>query len=483
MTLILEYRDKIKKFYRMNAIVILPILRFLLAFIALNGVNTMMGYFPRLDTLAVVLVASLACSFLPAGCLVLLCALFSLGHLYALSLEALLVGVCVYLLIFLLLYRFAPSDSYMVILTPLFFAMKIPYVIPIAAGLLGGPLSAISVACGVIIYYVLTTMVGCAPTLITMGEKEYAEKIRFLLEKLLSNKAMLVIAAAFALTVVVTWVIRRMSVEHAWTIAIVAGAMVNLVVLLIGNLKYDIHLSLGSAIFGSILAVAMSMVILFFRFCLDYGRTEWVQFEDDEYYYYVKAVPKMTVAAPTKTVKKINASSGRPASSGRTAVAGRTAAQGKVAAQRKAAAQGRPSAQGNAQSRERIREAQRARRYEEGYEGSDGGDEMGQTRAMPQVRSTSQGRTAVKSGTGSQERGTRQVTVQSKRSVERSADGMTSGSANFGGSTRTVTTERVPRNDDASYRKQSSLPAKEITVGSNQMTENTEESDGYEELF
>ena len=36
-----------------------------------------------------------------------------------------------------------------------------------------------------------------------------------------------------------------------------------------------------------------------------------MQFEDDEYYYYVKAVPKMTVAAPEKTVKKINSQVGR----------------------------------------------------------------------------------------------------------------------------------------------------------------------------
>ena len=47
---------------------------------------------------------------------------------------------------------------------------------------------------------------------------------------------------------------------------------------------------------------------------MDYSRTEKVQFEDDEYYYYVKAVPKMTVAAQTKTVKKINTQR-RPASS------------------------------------------------------------------------------------------------------------------------------------------------------------------------
>ena len=43
----------------------------------------------------------------------------------------------------------------------------------------------------------------------------------------------------------------------------------------------------------------------FFVFNVDYSRTEHVQFEDDEYYYYVKAVPKNTVTAPQKRVKTI----------------------------------------------------------------------------------------------------------------------------------------------------------------------------------
>ena len=42
------------------------------------------------------------------------------------------------------------------------------------------------------------------------------------------------------------------------------------------------------------------------KFNVDYNRTEIVQFEDDEYYYYVKAVPKNVVAAADKKVKKIN---------------------------------------------------------------------------------------------------------------------------------------------------------------------------------
>ena len=47
-------------------------------------------------------------------------------------------------------------------------------------------------------------------------------------------------------------------------------------------------------------------MIQLFRFNVDYARTEKVQFEDDEYYYYVKAVPKVTLSEPEKKVKKIN---------------------------------------------------------------------------------------------------------------------------------------------------------------------------------
>ena len=79
-----------------------------------------------------------------------------------------------------------------------------------------------------------------------------------------------------------------------------------MMILLVGDLMYDTNLSIVSALLGAVVTLITCKIIEFFRFCLDYSRTEKVQFEDDEYYYYVKAVPKMTVAAPTNTVKKIN---------------------------------------------------------------------------------------------------------------------------------------------------------------------------------
>ena len=47
------------------------------------------------------------------------------------------------------------------------------------------------------------------------------------------------------------------------------------------------------------------MLELFF-FTVDYARSENLQFEDDEYYYYVKAIPKVSISTPEKTVKRIN---------------------------------------------------------------------------------------------------------------------------------------------------------------------------------
>lgn len=306
MTVLLEIREKIKLVYSKYEAFILPVAKFLLAFIVLNTLNGKMGYMTQLDNIAIVLIVSLMCSFLPTGSIALFGALFSLLHMYALSLEVLLVGFCVYLVMSLLFFRFSPKDSLIVVLMPLLFAMKIPYVLPIGAGLLCGPASVVSVGCGVVVHYLLQTVIANASAINTMGDSDFVAKIRLMIDGIIGNKGMIVVIAAFAITVIVVYLIRRMSIDYAWTIAMVAGAMINIVILLVGDLIYDTNISVAGALLGSLLAVVVAKVIEFFRFCVDYSRTEKVQFEDDEYYYYVKAVPKMTVAMATKTVKRIN---------------------------------------------------------------------------------------------------------------------------------------------------------------------------------
>lgn len=306
MTGLLEFKEHIKEFYSKNDVYIIPVVKLLLAFIVLSIINSQMGYMSQIDNILIVLLLALTCSFLPTAAIVIFSAMVSLMHMYALGMEVAVVGVCIYLLIYLLFIKLSGKEAIVIVLTPIFCFLQIPYFIPVAMGLLGTPASAVPVGCGVSVYYLIHAITTNAKTISTMGDDEAIHKIRLIMDGVFGNRAMIVMIVAFTITVIIVYLVRRLSIDYAWTIAIVAGAMSDMVILLLGDLMYDTNLSVIAVVLGIFVAIAVGKAIEFFRNCLDYSRTERVQFEDDEYYYYVKAVPKMIVTTPTKTVKKIN---------------------------------------------------------------------------------------------------------------------------------------------------------------------------------
>lgn len=305
MTNLLVMKEYLKGIYGKYEIYITPVAKFLLAFITLILINRKLGYMNRINSISVVLVASLLCSFLPMNFIVLVAALFILLHLYTFSLECAIVVLALFLVMFLLYFRFSPKDTMNVLLTPICCSINVPFVMPLSAGLMGTPASAISVGCGVIVYSILQYISDSVSTLSSMDAENAMQKYRYVVDGLLNNKTMLVTVFAFAVTVLVVFLIRRMSINHAWTIAIVSGMLVCICVLFVGDLMLDTNISIVSTVIGAVLSAAVVKFLQFFVFNVDYSRTEYVQFEDDEYYYYVKAIPKITVAKPAKTVKKI----------------------------------------------------------------------------------------------------------------------------------------------------------------------------------
>lgn len=306
MTTLLLIKQMLLTIYGRYEVYITPLLKFLLALITLFLINSRLGYMGNLSKLTLVLIVALMCSFMPMNFIVLVGAVFSLLHLYAFSMECAAVIGAGFFLLFLLYLRFSPKDTLVVVLLPICFLMRIPYVIPISMGLIGGPASAVSVACGVIVYYMLHYVTQNETVIASMADEEIAAKFKFIIDGLLKNKEMVVIIAAFATTVIVVWLLRQLSLDYAWTIAMIAGAVVNIMVLLVGDLIFDTNQSLLSVLLGTVFSLLLVLVLQFFVFYVDYSRTEKVQFEDDEYYYYVKAVPKVTVARPEKKVKQIN---------------------------------------------------------------------------------------------------------------------------------------------------------------------------------
>jgi hypothetical protein len=308
MTSLLVAKQYIKNFAARYEVYLQPLGKFLMAFIVLLFINGTTGYMGTLDSTAIVLVAALMCSFMPANFTVIVAALFVVAHLYAVSMECAVVVLAIFLLMFLLYYRFSPKDTLVVLLTPICFYLNIPYVIPLAIGLLGTPVSIVSGACGIIAYYTIAYITDNVMILTGMAADDMAVRFRYIIDGIMNNQAMYVMIAAFSATIIVVFLIRRMPISHCWIIAAVTGSLVNITVLLLGDLILDTSVSVLGVIFGTAISIGLVKVIEFFVFHVDYNRAESVQFEDDEYYYYVKAIPKITVAAPSPTVKKIHSS-------------------------------------------------------------------------------------------------------------------------------------------------------------------------------
>ncbi|MCR5248992.1 MAG: hypothetical protein K6E50_00130 [Lachnospiraceae bacterium] len=307
MAQLLMIREKIKSFYSRFEGFCKPALKFLLALVTLMIVNKGIPFASVLTSLPVMLVLALICSFFPMNFILVIGVLVVLLHLYALSLETVLITGVFFLLMFLLYFRFAPKDTILLLLTPICFTLKIPYVVPICAGLVGSPVSVISTGCGVVSWHLLHYIAENKSSLMTQESDPIfqLDKLRVLIDALLNNREMQVLVAAFAVTILCVYIIRRLPVDHCWTIAMITGMLIDIVVILVGDLRFETRISIPGLIIGSLVALAVAVVLQFFVFNVDYTRTERVQFEDDEYYYYVKAVPKNSVSLADRKVKKI----------------------------------------------------------------------------------------------------------------------------------------------------------------------------------
>ena len=260
-----------------------------------------------LTILLVVLILCLVSAVLPYGAIVFLGGCVMVAHVYAVSVEMAIISLILILVVAVLYFGFKPGDSYLMALTPLAFLIRMPYAIPLLVGLGSGVASVIPVSCGIFLYYLLIYVKQNASTLTSETTADLVQRYVQIIQSILFNQTMIVMIAACAVGIIVVYLIRRLSMDYAWIVAIVAGSVAELLVMFVGDFVFDVSVAPGELIIGLLLAAVIGMVYNFFIFSVDYTRTEHVQFEDDDYYYYVKAVPKMTVSTTQVRVQKISA--------------------------------------------------------------------------------------------------------------------------------------------------------------------------------
>lgn len=306
MMVLLVLKERLRSFYGKYATLMGGIVKFALSLITLMLLNQNIGFMARLKNPLLAPALALACAFLPYGAVSFLMAVVMLAHIYAVSFEAALLVAVILIIIALLYYGFHPGDSYWLILTPVAFILKVPYVIPLLAGLSGSLLSAIPVSCGVVVYYILTYVKQNAGVLTNDASVDITQKYVQLIRALLSNQTMLVMVAACAVGILIVYLVHNLSMDYSWVLAIVLGTISELAAIFVGDFMFDVTVSISELVVGILISLLIAGIYHFFVFAVDYTRTEYTQFEDDDYVYYVKAVPKVVVSKPDVRVKRIN---------------------------------------------------------------------------------------------------------------------------------------------------------------------------------
>ena len=308
MKSLLVIKQQLARIYTRFEAYIVPALKFFAMLFALIFINGKLGYMTKLKNPAIVLILSLLCSFLPGNVIVLIGGLVIVAHVYALSLECAVVVLFLFIIMYALYFRFTPRDAIVVLLTPVSFAMHIPYVMPLSMGFVGNPLSCLSVGCGTAVHYILTYVSEHEDALKSETDGLDAEGMlggfKTIIDGLLNCDDMIAMIITFSAAIIIVYLIRRLKINYSWQIALGVGIIGTFVVLLISSAVLDADIEIGWAILSLIFSSLIVLVLQFFIFNVDYSRSENVQFEDDEYYYYVKAIPKVTLEVPNVRVRR-----------------------------------------------------------------------------------------------------------------------------------------------------------------------------------
>lgn len=306
MTTILELKEKAIRFYSKNEVFLAPVLKFIMAFVIFVMINSSIGYMNSISSLPVAVILALLCSVIPINATIFLASVVILADLYALSLEVCVVALLLFAVVYFIYFRFSPKNGYEVLLTTMSFKLNIPYLMPVGMGLLREVYSVFAMICGTVVYFFLHGVRENAAVLGATAEEDGAgtSKIVVALNQLLGNKEMFLVLAILVVTMLIVYTIRRMSIENAWMIANISGILFETIGLIAGYILLEIPGKTVGVLVGNVISCAIAFLLQFLFFNLDYSRTERLQFEDDEYYYYVKAVPKSTVAGTDKQIKR-----------------------------------------------------------------------------------------------------------------------------------------------------------------------------------
>ncbi|MBP5225285.1 MAG: hypothetical protein J6Z38_06875 [Lachnospiraceae bacterium] len=276
------------------------LLRFLFAMLSFMTVFFHTGYNQVISNPVIAVLLAVVCAFLPVTAVpVLTCTLLVIEFL-SVSVEVAAIACVILAMMVLLYFIFKAGDSWIMTLTMLVCLWGVPALaLPVA--LVISPLQVLVAVFGCVLYGLIIVVKKDISVLSAQtGSLTLLGRVNLLLTDLFTHQRFLLVLAVLAASLIVIAFIRRAKFNHAGAFAMAVGIFIFIVSYMGGC--YLLELSVNYVLLAVSLAGAglCAFVMLYMIRNFDFKRTEEVQFEDDEYFYFVKAVPKATIPVTKK---------------------------------------------------------------------------------------------------------------------------------------------------------------------------------------
>lgn len=303
---LLEIKEKLSEYYGKYETYLRCAGKFLLSLLTLLLINSQMGEVRYLKNPIAAVVLALICMLSPGAVIAMIVCAFIVIHISAISFEAAAVTAVAFVIMLLLYLTFRPSNAVLMVMVILACMLNISGAVAIPLGLVCSPIALLPVAYGLIAYGAISSVkVNYTVLEETSQRLTPMEKAVYFIDSVIKNDKILLLIAAFVVTILVVYGLRKLPYAYSWAVAIAAGAACYVLTVMIGNVIFGVSINimyLGTAVVvGTVIAILLHIAY----FLTDEAHAEYLQYEDDDYVYYVKAIPKYSLAKLDRRVKKI----------------------------------------------------------------------------------------------------------------------------------------------------------------------------------
>lgn len=307
MKFLANLKSKLDDYYIKHPSITGYITRFVLSFLALIMMRANIGYNEILTNFFFVLFFAVVCSFLPAKFMTLALVAYAIVQLFSLTSGIGILACILFVIMYLIYFRFDEKTGYVIIIIPLLCMAKLPFLAPAVLAVVSSTASVISTVLGFAVYYFIHYIQ--MNTAVFMGVSDNSEivKMSMMLSGLFSYREMWFTIICVVIAFLTTYYLKKININRSGHMAVSIGTGIFLILILISNLVCESmnYSKLMWLVAGSVATCILGMVVTDLILPLDYSRTELMEFEDDEYKYYVRAVPKASVMKESVKIKRI----------------------------------------------------------------------------------------------------------------------------------------------------------------------------------